>query len=245
MSAPVRIAMWSGPRNISTAMMRSFEARGDCAVVDEPFYAVYLARSGADHPMRAEVLASQPNEPDDVVAGLSAPLPAGKVVQYQKQMTHHMVFEPSTPWLASLRHAFLIRDPAAMIASYLAKRPSVVPEDLGLARQRELYTLATAATGHEPPVVDAADLLMNPPGLLRQLCAALGITFTDAMCRWPPGRRATDGVWAPHWYGVVEQTTGFAPYQPSEPSLPTSAAAVLRACEDDYQYLFERRLTAA
>ncbi len=116
---PIRIAMWSGPRNISTAMMRSFGARADTAVVDEPFYAAYLAKSGQQHPMRAEVLASQPQDWREVVAQLLGPVPDGQPILYQKHMTHHMLPEFGRDWIGRLRNAFLIRDPEAVLASYV------------------------------------------------------------------------------------------------------------------------------
>lgn len=235
--------MWSGPRNISTAMMRAFEARGDCAVVDEPFYAAYLAVSGSEHPMREAVLASQSSDPANVVATLQSVLPGGKTLQYQKQMTHHMVFPLDDHWLAGLRHAFLVREPRAMILSYLKKRDRVSPEDLGLRRQRELYSHIEALTGRAPPVIDAADVLHDPPGCLAALCAALEIDYRATMCEWPPGRRATDGVWAPHWYNAVENTTGFqSPAPVADAPLDAAAASVLDACTADYQFFLERRL---
>lgn len=225
-------------------MMRAFEARGDCAVVDEPFYAAYLAISGAVHPMQAQVLASQPQAPADVVAALTAPLPPGVALQYQKQMTHHVVFELDERWLASLSHAFLIRDPAAMIASYLEKRGRVEPDDLGLARQREIYDTISRVNGTAPPVVDAGDVLQQPAAALARLCTAVAIPVSTTMTTWPAGRRATDGVWAPHWYGAVEASTGFKPYTPAPaPRLDTAAKRVLAACEPDYRYLYERRLS--
>ncbi|MEM1262797.1 MAG: hypothetical protein AAGH76_10405 [Pseudomonadota bacterium] len=237
-----RLAMWSGPRNISTAMMRAFEARGDCAVVDEPFYAAYLSISGAVHPMQAAVLASQPQAPADVVAQLSAPLPNDVALQYQKQMTHHVVFDLDERWLASLSHAFLIRNPAAMIASYLHKRASVEPDDLGVARQRAIFETITRVTGKEPPIIAAEDILRQPSTALARLCDAVSIPRSDSMYTWPAGRRSTDGVWAPHWYGAVEASTGFKPFEPSEPVLSGAAKRVLAACEPDYRFLYERRL---
>ena len=135
----VRIAMWSGPRNISTAMMRSFENRPDCAVVDEPFYAAYLARTGLDHPMRDEVLASQSTDWRVVADGLTGDAPGGRPVFYQKQMTHHMLPDFGLDWSGTCVNAFLIRDPAAVLASYVQKRAEVTLEDIGVARQRELF----------------------------------------------------------------------------------------------------------
>lgn len=206
---PVRIAMWSGPRNISTAMMRSFGARSDTAVVDEPFYAAYLARTGVDHPMTAEVLASQSHDWREVVAALLGPVPDGKPIYYQKHMTHHMLPEFGRGWLSRMRNAFLIRSPEAVLASYARKRAVVNLDDIGIVQQRELFDREADRLGVAPPVVDAADILEDPGRALARLCAGLGIEYTEAMLSWPTGRRATDGVWAPAWYGAVERSAGF------------------------------------
>jgi len=220
MTAPIRIAMWSGPRNISTAMMRSFGARPDTAVVDEPFYAAYLTATGLDHPMREEVLASQPCDCRDVIAQVLGPVPQNKPVWYQKHMTHHMLPQFGIEWLASVRSAFLIRDPAAVLASYVQKREAVELADIGIVRQRELFEREAQRLGAAPPVVDSNALLANPAQVLAQLCAALGIPFTEAMLHWPVGRRESDGVWAPAWYSAVERSTCFAP--PPAPVDPAS-----------------------
>ncbi len=237
--------MWSGPRNISTALMRAFEARGDTAVVDEPFYACYLAATGLDHPLRRAVLDSQPQAAAEVVRKLRVPLPPGCSVQYQKHMAHHLVFEPDERWLDELRHAFLIRDPAAMVASYARKRETVAAADLGLGRQRQLYRQVARLTGRRPPVIDARDVLTDPAALLAALCADLGIPYTAAMCHWPPGIRASDGVWASHWYDAVARSSGFAPYRAPAIDLDPAQQAVADQCRDDYRYLYERRLRAA
>lgn len=206
----VRIAMWSGPRNISTAMMRSFGARPDTAVIDEPFYAAYLARTSLDHPLRAQVLASQPNDWRDVVVALLGAIPQGRAVFYQKHMTHHMLPEFGREWMSAVRNAFLIRDPAAVLASYTARRAEVELADIGIVQQRELFEREAERLGYAPPVIESEDVLADPRRALSRLCAALGIEYTDAMLSWPPGRRDTDGVWAPAWYQAVEQSTGFA-----------------------------------
>jgi hypothetical protein len=204
----VRIAMWSGPRNISTAMMRSFENRPDCAVVDEPFYAAYLAQTGLDHPMRDEVLASQSQDWAEVARGLAQDTPAA--VFYQKHMTHHMTPGVGLDWMAACRSAFLIRDPGAVLASYVKTRAQVSLEDIGVVRQRELFDREADRLGSAPPVVEGADVLADPRGVLVALCAALDIPFREEMLAWPAGRRDTDGVWAPAWYAAVERSTGFA-----------------------------------
>jgi len=213
---PIRIAMWSGPRNISTAMMRSFGARADTAVIDEPFYAAYLVQTGLVHPMREEVIASQPNGWRDVVAGLLGRVPGDKPIWYQKHMTHHMVPAFGREWIGAVRNAFLIRDPAAVLASYVAKRGEVTLADIGIVQQRELFEQEADRLGRAPPVVEGADVLAEPGRVLARLCAALGIAYDEAMLRWPVGRRESDGVWAPAWYDAVERSTGFDRPAPRE-----------------------------
>jgi hypothetical protein len=214
---PIRIAMWSGPRNISTAMMRSFGARADTAVVDEPFYAAYLVQTGLVHPMRAEVIASQANDWRDVVTGLLGPVPGDKPVWYQKHMTHHMIPGFGREWIGQVRNAFLIRDPAAVLASYVAKRGEVTLADIGIVQQRELFQQEADRLGRAPPVVEGVDILAQPGRVLARLCAALGVGYDDAMLRWAAGRRESDGVWAPAWYDAVERSTGFEPPAARQP----------------------------
>jgi hypothetical protein len=233
--------MWSGPRNISTALMRAWENRDDCCVVDEPFYACYLHATGVEHPMRDAVLASQPHEWREVIAALTAPVP-GVAVQYQKHMTHHMVVPLDAAWLATARHAFLIRDPAEMVASYAQKRGEVSAAALGLEQEVEIYDTIRRVTGQQPPVIEASDVLRNPEAALRRLCAALGVPFSDRMLAWPPGLRSSDGVWAPHWYNAVARSTGFAPYERREPALTAGLKAVAEACRPPYEYLRARKL---
>jgi len=202
--------MWSGPRNISTAMMRSFENRTDTAVIDEPFYAAYLAATGAAHPMRQEVLASQSRDWRDVVGQLLGPVPEARPVFYQKHMTHHMLPAFGWEWTAECHNAFLIRHPAAVLHSYRARRGEVTLEDIGCVQQARIFDAICDRDGRAPPVIDAADVLADPGARLRDLCAALGLSFSEKMLAWPAGRRATDGVWAPAWYASVEASTGFA-----------------------------------
>lgn len=207
----VRIAMWSGPRNISTALMRSFGQRADTHVVDEPFYAAYLAVSGADHPMAAETLASQPNDPDDVIAGLLDAPPRDKRVFYQKHMTHHMLSGFGLDWMSACRNAFLIREPELVLASYAVRRGEVSLADVGFVQQAELFKREADRLGRAPVVIEGSDILRDPRDMLWKLCGALGIDWDAGMLSWPAGPRATDGVWAPAWYDAVEKSTGFAP----------------------------------
>ncbi|MBS0363157.1 MAG: HAD family hydrolase [Proteobacteria bacterium] len=235
--------MWSGPRNISTAMMRSFENRPDCEVVDEPFYAAYLARTGLDHPMRDEVLASQPTDWRVVAETLVADEPAP--VFYQKHMTHHMLPGFDLDWTGACRNAFLIRDPAQVLASYVKKRAEVSLDDIGVVRQRELFDREADRLGRAPPVVEGADVLADPRGTLSALCGALGVLFREEMLSWPAGRRDSDGVWAPAWYEAVERSTGFAaPERPAETLLPDDLRRIADAARPHYEALAVHRLRA-
>jgi hypothetical protein len=201
--------MWSGPRNLSTAMMRSFGSRADTFVSDEPFYGAFLKASGADHPMRDEVIAAMDCDWDSVMRSLAGPAPDGSPIWYQKHMWHHMAGPVGYDDFAGFTHAFLIRAPERMIASYLRKREAAAFEDFGLERQAEFFEREADRLGTAPPVIDANDVLANPEGVLFGLCTALGIPWDEAMLSWAPGRRDTDGPWAPHWYSAVENSTGF------------------------------------
>jgi len=190
----VRVGMWSGPRNISTAMMRAWENRPDTVVVDEPLYAEYLLRTGIDHPGRDEVIAAQPTSLSEVVAGLLAPLPDGRTVHYAKHMAHHLDMDGDASWTDAFRNVLLIRDPAEVVASYVRSREACEPEDIGLLQQQWLLD-RWDALDHEVPVIDSADFLGDPETYLRWLCDWLGIDFTDRMLSWPAGPRDSDGVW--------------------------------------------------
>jgi hypothetical protein len=233
---PVRVAMWSGPRNISTAMMRSFGQRPDTVVVDEPLYAHYLLATGIHHPGREDVIASQPTRWQEVAAELTGPLPEGVHVHYQKHMTHHLLPNVGRDWIGRLSNAFLIRDPERVVASYAKVRGRPTLADIGYAQQAEIFR------AYGGPVVDAADLLRDPPSVLGRLCAALGLDFEPAMLSWPPGRRATDGVWARHWYAAVESSTGFAPNDPRPVSVPPHLVSLVDEARPYYEELAAHRL---
>ncbi len=234
--------MWSGPRNISTAMMRSWGSRPDTAVVDEPFYAHYLAHTGLAHPGRDEVIARHDSDWQRVVAQLTGPVPGGRRIYYQKHMAHHVLAHMTLDWMDALTHAFLIREPRAMLVSLSRVLDEVRLEDTGLPQQLRLYDHVVARTGRPPPVVDSRDVLEDPRGMLAQLCQALGVGFDAAMLSWAPGPRDTDGVWARHWYSAVEASTGFAPYKPGDTRVSPELVAVAEACEAIYARLAEHRL---
>ena len=244
---PVRIAMWSGPRNISTAMMRAFENRGDCAVSDEPFYSAYLTQTGLAHPMRAEVIASQPADPRDVERQVLGPVPGGKPLWYQKHMSHHMLPGMDLAWIGRVTNAFLIRSPAAVLASYSARRADFTLEEIGFPQQAEIFERAAQRLGRAPPVIEANDVLANPRGTLQALCAACAIPFTERMLGWPAGKRASDGVWAPAWYDKVEQSSGFGParVEAEASALPDPLRAIAAAALPLYEKLRAHRLRPA
>jgi len=232
----VRVAVWSGPRNISTALMRAWENRPDTVVVDEPLYAAYLARTGLDHPGRDEVLAAQPTDLAAAVAALQAPVDAE--VQYVKHMSHHLLPGDDLAWTADANAVLLVRDPAEVVASYVRSRESCEPADIGLLQQERLLDAWTTT----PPVIDAGDFVRAPEAYLRWLCDWLGIAFTERMLSWPAGPRASDGVWAPYWYDAVVASTGFEPWRPRRVELSPHDAAVAEACRPAYTRLHELRL---
>ncbi len=234
-----RIAMWSGPRTVSTALLRAWENRPDTLVADEPLYAFYLDRTGLHHPGRDEVIASQPTDWRVVLARLtSAPLPAGVVISYAKHMTHHLLPEVDRAAFAPFRHAYLIRDPRELLASYARVRTEPTLADLGLAQQAEIFETFGGA------VVDSRDLLEDPGGILRALCQALGVPFDARMLAWPPGPRDTDGVWAPYWYDSVRSSAGFAPYRPPTEPLPNRLEPLAEKCTPYYSQLNAYRISS-
>jgi Sulfotransferase domain len=233
-----RIAMWSGPRTVSTALMRAWENRADTVVVDEPLYGYYLARTGIEHPGRDEVIASQPGDWRAVLSQLtSGSLPDGCSVSYQKHMTHHLLPEIERPALAGLTHAFLIRDPRQLLTSYARVRSQPTLADLGVEQQAEIFRTFGG------PVIDSADILRDPRAALEALCGALGVAFDPAMLAWPPGPRSTDGVWAKYWYDSVWRSTGFGPYrEPSGAELPPELRPLAAECMPYYEELADQRI---
>lgn len=234
--------MWSGPRNISTAMMRSWGNRIDTIVVDEPFYAYYLRAADKKHPGTDEVIANGETDWRNVVAQLTGPIPNGREIFFQKQMTHHQLPEVDRRWLGALTNCFLIRDPAEVITSYIRKNDDPMLEDLGFVQQAAIFAWVREKTDQQPPVVDARDVLANPERMLRLLCEAIGVTFDKAMLSWPPGLRDTDGVWAKHWYSEVAKSTSFQPSKPKNEPVPERLREIEQRCREYYERLYEHRL---
>lgn len=239
----IHIAMWSGPRNLSTAMMRSFSSRSDTFVSDEPFYGAYLRDTGDPQPMADEVIAEMDCDWHSVADALCGPAPVGSSIWYQKHMPHHMEGPISIADFPDMRHAFLIRDPVRVAASYANKRTAIRPDHLGATRQREYFELIAEQTGETPPVVDSANILTDPPGMLQKLCTALGIDYDPAMLSWQAGAHPQDGIWGSHWYDKVNASTGFGPPPGPLPTLSPEYQAVADACRADYEALREHAIT--
>ena len=238
------IAMWSGPRNISTAMMYSFASRPRTMVWDEPFYAHYLDATGITHPMGDEVIATGETSYDKVVAQCLPPLPDGTDVFYQKHMTHHMLPGQDWRWCLKATNAFLIRTPERVLASYAAKREEVGLADIGFERQLDLFKLVSDHLGKAPPVVDCEDILSDPERVLARLCAACGISFDPAMLQWSAGPKPFDGVWSKHWYNAVWASTGFGDPKTSYPQLDPALQKTADAARPLYEALARYKIGA-
>ena len=239
--------MWSGPRNISTAMMRAWGNRSDTFVIDEPFYAFYLRATGKKHPGADEIIATGETDWRKVVEQLIGPIPESRQkgpshVFYQKQMTHHLLPEIDLEWLVGMTNCFLIRDPRKVILSYIKKQGDPALEDLGFVQQAEIFDWVRARTGSIPPVIDASDVMQNPERILRLLCTAVGVEFDGSMLSWPSGLRETDGVWARYWYGEVAKSTSFEPDKPREGIVPHRLHELHGQCREYYERLYEYRL---
>jgi hypothetical protein len=239
---PLRIAMWSGPRNISTALMRAWENRDDCAVWDEPLYGYYLDATGIPHPGAAEVIADQGTDASAIIARCVGDVPGGKNIFYQKHMTLHLLPELDRTWLASLVNCFLIREPEAVIASYAAVRSDATLEDIGFTQQAELFNHVRHISAEIPLVIDSREFLLDPRAMLEAICASLDIEFVPAMLSWPKGKRDSDGVWAKHWYDSVWSSTGFAAYQEKDYQLSAKDLKITLQARPYYEELYQYRL---
>ncbi len=231
------IAMWSGPRNISTALLRSWGNRADTAVIDEPFYAHYLHHTGYDHPGADKIIATYGTDWRDIVEQLTGEIPNNKSIFYQKHMTHHMLDHIDQSWLTQVINCFLIRDPRRMLLSFEKVIPNPELHQIGVKQQVDIFNYVCEATGTIPPVISARDVLLNPRETLTKLCEAIGVPFDDAMLEWEAGKRETDGVWAEHWYASVEKSTVFMPYREDDTPIPEHLKPLLDECQDLYDQM--------
>jgi len=237
------IAMWSGPRNISTAMMRSWGNRADTYVIDEPFYAHYLQHTGSPHPGAEQIVQSQPTDWRAVAEALTTKAPTDRPVFYQKHITTHMLPHIELEWLRHINHCFLIRDPAKVVASYSQQRPNNAANDLGFAQQERLFNFVCAQQEKPPPVIDSDLFLQDPRGQLQAVCEHLDLEFSDDMLQWEPGVRETDGIWHQWWYEAVASSTGFRPYKPKPVELNSQQKKIVSECEPHYLVLRSHALT--
>ncbi len=238
----IRIAMWSGPRNISTALMRAWENRADCCVWDEPLYGYYLAQTGIDHPGADEIIADHGSNPDAIIERCCGPVPGGLPIFYQKHMTLHLLPELERDWLGSLVNCFLLREPEPVVASYSAVRGVATLEDIGFVQQAELFDFVRELTGEVPAVIDSSEFLQAPEAHLRALCAHVGVDFDPAMLHWPRGARGSDGIWGKYWYESVWQSTGFASRRDKPVDLSPAAVKTAAEARPYYEKLHAFRL---
>jgi hypothetical protein len=237
-----RVALWSGPRSLSTVLLRSWESRADTAVSDEPFYAYFLTATGADRPGAAESLASQPHDWRTVLDTLLGPVPCGRPIFFQKHHALHLLPEVPRDWIGGLTNCFLIRHPALVAASYARIRPRFSAADLGFGALRSVFEHVAEHCPGPPVVLNAADLAREPRKALEALCAALGVDFTEEMLSWPPGRHEQDPSPGDPWYRTVQESTGFRPHEEADPVAPPALREVVEACLDDYLALDRHRL---
>ena len=223
-------------------MMRAWGNRADTAVIDEPFYAYYLERTGKEHPGTEEVIAHGEIDWRKIVNQLTDAVPSGKPIFFQKQMVHHLLPEIDRGWMVDLTNCFLIRDPREVILSYIKKNPEPTLEDLGFVQQLKIFDFVRGETNSVPTIVDAKDVLQNPERTLRLLCDTIGVSFDAAMLSWPPGLRDTDGIWAKYWYDEVARSTSFQPYTPREGVVPERLREIYEQCRECYEQLHQHRL---
>lgn len=242
MPVNLRLAMWSGPRNISTALMRAWENRPDCVVWDEPLYGYYLDATGTPHPGAAEVIAAQGTDATSIIARCIGEIPEGKSIFYQKHMTLHLLPDLQRDWLKSLTNCFLIREPEAVISSYAAIRSEATLEDIGFIQQTALFDEVMSITSATPIVIDSREFLLNPEAMLEALCDRLDIRFDPSMLGWRAGPRDSDGVWGKYWYDSVWQSTGFAPYRDKNYDLAGKDHKIAQQARPYYEKLYQHRL---
>ena len=237
------IAMWSGPRNLSTALMRSFENRTDTIVIDEPFYAHFLKQTNLNHPGRDEIISTQDSNWNSIVKRITGPIPQNKSIWYQKHMAQHTLEGCDINWIKNLHNCILIRDPKYVIPSYNKEHSLSDEKLLGYSQQLDLIKMLEDEKGVTPPIFDATDILKSPEQALKKICLSVGISFSDKMLKWPRGKRKSDGVWAKYWYGNVENSSGFKPFQKKNIIIDKELIPLYNKCLEDYNIMYEKRIT--
>ena len=236
------IAMWSGPRNISTALMRSFENRSDCFVSDEPFYSYFLYKTKLKHPLSDEIIKSGLIDYNKIIKYITGSIPSSKKIWYQKHMAHHILKGENINWIKNMKNCLLIRHPSDVILSYSKKNEINSIQQLGYLQQIEIYKMLTKELGISPIIIDAQDLLRKPKKMLIEICKNLRIEFDNKMLSWPPGVRKTDGIWGKHWYKQVEASIGFKPYTKTDRIIPHEYINLNDECMQYYDFLYQNRI---
>jgi len=236
-----KIAMWSGPRNISTAMMYSFENRDDCCAIDEPFYAHFLQKTGTNHPGAQKVIETYETDYLKITQHLSGDIPEDLPIWYQKQMCHHISPGSELEWIQNLTNCFLIRDPREVLLSLSKITHEVSLWATGLPQQIMLYEKVSEIESR-PPILDSRDILENPRKMLEMLCQELNIPFSELMLEWEPGSRECDGIWGEYWYESVWSSTGFSPFRARTGELNPSLESILDKAMPVYRELYSKRL---
>ena len=238
----VRINCWSGPRNVSSALMRSFAQRSDTRVFDEPLYGPYLVKTGAPQPGRDELIEILETDATTIIRDVIL-APSDREVVFFKQMVHHLTPDLDLAFLDRCTNVLLIRDPVEVISSLVNQMPEPTMRDVGLERQVALFR-DLRSRGEQPPVLDARELLLDPEGVLRQLCTRLGIGWDPAMLSWPAGPQPEDGAWAKYWYDNLHASTGFQPYRAKDRDVPEHCRALLDECRTHYAELIPHAIVA-
>tara|TARA_B100001564_G_C20454635_1_gene585104 strand:+ start:83 stop:814 length:732 start_codon:yes stop_codon:yes gene_type:complete len=237
------IAMWSGPRNLSTALMRSFENRIDTIVIDEPFYAHFLKQTNLNHPGRDEIISTQDSNWDSIVKRITGPIPQNKSIWYQKHMAQHNLEGCDITWIKNFQNCILIRDPKYVIPSYNKEYSLLDEKLLGYSQQLDLIRILENEEGITPPIFDATDILKKPEQALKKICISVGISFSKNMLKWPKGKRKTDGIWAKYWYQNVENSSGFKPFQKKKIIIDKELTPLYDKCLKGYSSMYEKRIT--
>ena len=230
------ISMWSGPRNLSTALMRSFGNRSDVTnVLDEPFYASYLVSTNKDHPMKKEVIQSQLTNIDDVKKNCQV---ANKGITYQKHMTHHII-DKDYSWMNQLINCFLIRNPKMVVHSFMKSWNDGGFEDIGFQQQYDIYKYVQENINDKPIIIDASKLRNDPKRVLSKFCEIVGLEWDEKMLSWSTGLKDYDGVWAKHWYPSVLNSTSFKPESKKQINLSDNEKTIVDRAMPIYEELYK------
>ena len=234
----MKIACWSGPRNISTALMRSWSSRSDTAVIDEPFYAYYLKEKQLKHPMYKEILNTYSTKYENIVKYLITDIPKNKKIWYQKHMAHHLINLDNIDWIKKFENCFLIRHPKEVINSYIAKNQLYNVKELGYPQQYEIVKFLRKS-GKSFIIIDSKDILTNPENALSKWCEKININFEKSMLNWEKGNHSTDGIWWKHWYENVIQSTSFQDFKKKDISIENKYDSIYNESMNYYNYLRE------